>query len=52
MNYLKILVFIAVILFLVYVILTLGQLFGLWKYTEKKITFKGLLIPFYYWFNL
>lgn len=43
----------GIILFLMfayYIMLTL-QLFGAITFTEKEITLKRVLIPFYYWFN-
>lgn len=51
MIYARILVIALIVLLLVYYVLTIGQAFGLWRYTYKTISLRGF-IPFYYWFNL
>ncbi len=35
--------------YLIYVIMVLGQAWNLIKFTNRKITVKRMLIPFYYW---
>lgn len=43
-------IFIAfLVLTIAYYIMIVGQLFGFWKVTLKKISFSKLIIPFYYW---
>ena len=48
MIYVRIIMCIA-ILWIVYAFMMLGQLFDLFKITNRKITFKRMMIPFYYW---
>ncbi len=44
------LIFLAfMLLATIYYIMIVGQLFGLWKITVRKISFNKLIIPFYYW---
>lgn len=49
MAYFRIITAVVVILMLVYYAMIVGQLFGFWKITYRKILFIKLCIPFYYW---
>jgi len=46
----RVIVLVAVVLYLVYDVMALGQAFGLIKFTNRKITTGRMLVPFYYWF--
>ena len=46
----KVVVFVAVALYVAYLLMTLGQAFGFIQYTNRKITVSRMLVPFYYWF--
>lgn len=46
----KVIIFVAVMLYLAYLAMTLGQAFGIIQYTNRKITTGRMLVPFYYWF--
>ena len=48
MLYLRILFIMFFLLYVAYYILLFGHMFKLWNITYKQITFKGMLIPFYY----
>lgn len=48
MMYLKVFLTMFVLLYIVYYIILFGHIFGLWHITYERITFKGILIPFYY----
>ena len=48
MLYIKVLFIMFFIMCVVYYILLFGHMFKLWNITYKQITFKGMLIPFYY----
>lgn len=39
----------VVVLAFIYYVMIVGQLFGGWKVTNRKIKFINLCIPFYYW---
>ena len=49
MAYFRIITAIVVLLMTVYYAMVVGQLFGFWKITYRKISFIKLCIPFYYW---
>lgn len=49
MLYARLLFGAIVVLFALYYIMAVGQLFGAWKITNKRLTFSKLIIPFYYW---
>lgn len=49
MIYTRFVFSIIVILLITYYIMVVGQLFGMWKLTTKKLEFIKLCIPFYYW---
>lgn len=36
-------------LYIAYLAMTLGQAFGILRFTNRKITVSRILIPFYYW---
>ena len=46
----KVLIFVLVVLYIVYLAMALGQAFGIIVFTRRKITVGRMLIPFYYWF--
>ena len=46
----KVIIFVAVVLFLIYELMALLQAFNVLKFTNRKITTARMLIPFYYWF--
>ena len=46
----KVIIFVAVVLYITYLLMTFGQAFGFSQYTNRKITVGRMLIPFYYWF--
>lgn len=50
MIYARILLILFLVLLAIYWTMLLLQLFGAIKFTKKEITFKGIIIPFYYWF--
>lgn len=39
----------VVLLIIIYYLMVVGQLFGVWKITDREIKFINLVIPFYYW---
>jgi hypothetical protein len=49
MIYTRFLMFIIIPLILLYYGMIAGQLFDLWKITNRNINFGNLCIPFYYW---
>lgn len=49
MFYSKLILGAIVILLIIYYIMVTGQLYGVFKFTNKSIKFKKLVIPFYYW---
>lgn len=49
MIYFRLITSAVIILMLVYYGMIVGQLFGFWKITNRKISFVKLCIPFYYW---
>lgn len=49
MLYAKLILGAIVALLIIYYVMIVGQLFGSWKITNKKIKFNKLIIPFYYW---
>lgn len=49
MIYARVLFVALLILLLSYYIMVIGQLFGLWKLTDRRIGFSSLCVPFYYW---
>ena len=51
MIYAKILGAIASIMIVVYYLFVVLQCFGIIKFSEAKITFPKVLIPFYYFFK-
>ena len=48
MLYIRILFVMFFVMCVVYYIILFGHMFHLWNITYEKITFKGMLIPFYY----
>lgn len=46
----RIIIVVAVLLYIVYMLMALSQSFGLVKFTNRKITVGRMLVPFYYWF--
>ena len=49
----KLIVIAIVLLYFIYAAMCLGQLLGIFKFTEKEITLgKLIFVPFYYWFKL
>ena len=48
MFYLRVLFVMFFIMCVVYYIILFGHMFKLWNITYEKITFRGMLIPFYY----
>ena len=49
MAYFRIITAIVILLMAIYYSMVVGQLFGFWKITYRKISFIKLCIPFYYW---
>lgn len=49
MIYARILLTAFITLAATYYIMVVGHLFGLWKLTQRRITFVKLCVPFYYW---
>lgn len=49
MIYARVLSVAILILLVSYYVMIIGQLFGLWKLTDRKIGFSSLCVPFYYW---
>ena len=49
MAYFRIITAVVVLLMAIYYVMVVGQLFGFWKITYRKISFIKLCIPFYYW---
>lgn len=49
MLYAKLILGAIVVLLIIYYVMIVGQLFGSWEITNKKIKFNKLIIPFYYW---
>lgn len=49
MLYARIILIAFILLLVLYYAMVVGQLFGLFKMTSRKIKFSGLIIPFYYW---
>ena len=49
MIYARVLFFAFVVLAVVYYVMMIGQLYGMWKVTDKEIKFSNLCIPFFYW---
>ena len=45
----KVIIFVFFVLYFAYLVMALGQAFGLIKITNRKITVRRMLIPFYYW---
>lgn len=37
------------VLYVIYLLMALGQAFGFVKFTNRKITTMRMIIPFYYW---
>ena len=37
------------ILYAIYYLMVISQLFGVIKFTNRKFTFRRCLVPFYYW---
>lgn len=46
----KVIILVLFVLYLVYLIMALGQAFGVLRFTNRKVTVGRMLIPFYYWF--
>lgn len=49
MIYARIILMALIVLSLIYYGMIVGQLFGKWKITRRKLTLGRLCIPFYYW---
>lgn len=49
MIYSKLILGAIVVLFIIYYIMMIGQLIGIWKVTDAEIKFNKLIIPFFYW---
>lgn len=49
MIYARILLAVLIPLAAIYYVMAVGQLFGKWKITRRRITFAKLCVPFYYW---
>lgn len=45
----KTIVIVLFVLYILYLIMALGQAFGIIKFTNRKITTGRMLIPFYFW---
>lgn len=51
MYFFRFLIGIVLFLVFVYYIMLALQLWGVISFTDKTITRKGLVVPFYYWFK-
>lgn len=49
MLYTRVILVAFVVLLIIYYFMVIGQLFGGWKITNKKIKMSKLIVPFYYW---
>lgn len=45
----RVIIFVAVVLFIIYEIMALLQAFNVLKFSNRKVTTTRMLIPFYYW---
>jgi hypothetical protein len=52
MLYIRILFLMFIVLYVIYYILVIGHLFGLWKLTNETMKFSKVIIPFYYFTKL
>lgn len=49
MIYLRVLIIVIALLFVVYYISVISQILGVSKITDKQISFIKAIIPFHYW---
>ena len=49
MIYTRIILCAFILLAFIYYVMIVGQLWGAWRITARKITFPKLCVPFYYW---
>lgn len=49
MLYARVILMVLLPLAAIYYAMVIGQLFGKWKITQRRITFAKLCVPFYYW---
>ena len=45
----KFLIELIIVLYIIYLLTVLCQLYGVFQFTNRKITFKRMITPFYYW---
>lgn len=45
----KLIIELFIVLYFIYIITVLLQLYGIISFTNRKITFKRMIVPFYYW---
>lgn len=51
MIWIRFIIFIFTILYVIYYIHLIAQLLGMTTFTYRKITFVRCIIPFYYWIS-
>lgn len=49
MIYARLILGAVILLAMIYYVMIVGQLFGVWKITQRQISFIKLCVPFYYW---
>lgn len=45
----RLLIELIIVLYIIYLLTVLCQLYGVFQFTNRKITFKRMITPFYYW---
>lgn len=45
----RLIIELLIVLYFIYIITILLQLYGIVSFTNRKMTFKRMIIPFYYW---
>ena len=50
MTWIRLIIILAIVVAIVYYAMVLLQCFGVLSFTNRKITFKRMIIPLYYWF--